>query len=156
MNAKKLKTSEKPRANATYNFPITCDESIFFSISGAMVVKAVFYANDICLSSIKLNWPDHSGEKTPIDDTPVDFFGGVPFRGSLAKGWKVNVILHVLDDRVPNLTMKPTEERLSWDDFDVEVYDEMVTVGSKSGKKTLKLVYTPRFGGFMRTDKINQ
>lgn len=148
MSKKDTQQEKKKSCPVVYSFPLLTDDSIFIAFSGAKVIKAELEYNGGALSVIKPSWPEDEPIPDPIPITDIDFFGGKPIHACLAKNWKLKVVLHVEDKKLPTLVLKPADQTLTWDNTQAP-YVEEVTAGSTAGEKKLKLVYYPDSGGYI-------
>lgn len=152
-------------------FQVRLKESTIFAIKGAMVDKVTLTVNDSLLSVFKptysadiLNAMEYSDVEPPQID--VNFFRTVdetvvPYHGALGPNWKIRIDVYVMYYNsfskylTPSLMMGTADYNMTWSDPKVQnidgccVYSENVLVGSDSGEKKFKLVYTADYCGFL-------
>lgn len=163
MSRQKPKPKNQEESDIVYRFPAASHRSVLFEAKGAQVKKAVLEVNGHTIATYV---PKYTSDWTPETQTVLDFFGGVPFRASLASNIKPIIVLACKQDlakpivkkgepekqptpSVPSLMIKILNDNISWDNVTPPYIDD-VTVQTPSGLKKMKLAYLPNACGYLR------
>lgn len=130
-----------------HSFNITEPESLFFSVKRVHVERAELFIDEKPMAVITGKGEPVDSNVTPLTETSLDFFNGVPLHRALLR-CPVRIVIHTFDDDVPELCMAVVDT-LTWDHVQANEYVIDVTVASKAGPVEKKMMYTTMYAGYM-------
>jgi hypothetical protein len=134
---------ENVRTNI-YKMPVNEKKTLKFALKGVKASRVELLADGLLCAVVV---PDYDDDWDAETVTQLNFFGGKTFHRGLIDV-PVEIVVTTTDVNMPSIMVGVVTPSLTWDEIGTDYHQEIVTVGSDSGEKTLLLTYHRSGCGF--------